>query len=414
MTHSVEVTTTAQAAADKPQISKGRILGFAFFGLCLLLVIAAYAFTRPLEDFVEYWTAGHFLVVHRNPYSLGEVFRFQRGLGWQEPIPLIALNPPWILPLLAPLGLVHSYAFGWLIWVAMLACAVAISSHMLMVLYFGNVRLPEISDATVYRCLFALSFYPVLLSLKFAQIVPMVLLGTAGLIFYGARGRPILAGAFFALTALKPNLVYLVWLAILFQSFQERRWKTLISAAGVVAALTAVALVLDPHALSQYRELMGGPLPRLLMPGMAGAVRSLFGGRNLLWLQFVPPVAGVFWFVFHWRKYRRNWVWIEQMPILVSASLLTTPYGWLFDQSLLIIPVIAIAGHHANKLGRLPRNLVILYTVLNVSLILLAMASTPWSFVPAPIVIAFVLYREARAGNKFSSCVRYSYVGTQA
>ena len=74
----------------------------------------------------------------------------------------------------------------------------------------------------------------------------------------------------------------------------------------------------------------------------------------------------------------------------------------MFDQTLLAIPIIAIAGHHANKLGRLPRNLVILYTALNVTLILLAMASSPWSFVPAPIVIAFLLYREARAGNNFS------------
>jgi hypothetical protein len=353
-------------------------------------------------------------VAHGNPYSLGEVFRFQKGLGWQEPIPLIALNPPWILPLLAPLGFVHSYALAWFLWVAIMGCAVAISSRMLMVLYFGEVRLPEISDATIYRCLFALSFYPALLSLKFAQIVPMVLLGTAGLLFYDRKGRPILAGAFFALTALKPNLVYLVWLAILFQSFQQRRWKTLISAAGVVAVLTAVALVLDPHALSQYRELMVGPLPRMLMPGMAGAVRSLFGGRNFFWLQFVPPTAGLFWFVPHWRKHRRCWLWIKQMPVLVTVSLLTTPYGWLFDQTLLAIPIIAIAGHHANKLGRLPRNLVILYTALNASLILLAMASSPWSFVPAPIVITFLLYREARAGNEFSSGVQYGYEGSQS
>jgi hypothetical protein len=101
------------------------------------------------------------------------------------------------------------------------------------------------------------------------------------------------------------------------------------------------------------------------------------------------------------------------MPALVTVSLLTTSWGYMFDQTLLAVPIIAIAGHHANKLGRLPRNLVILYTVLNVSLILLAMVSSPWSFVPAPVVIAFLLYREARAGNNFSG-VQYSYVGTQS
>src|SRR4051812_36985488 len=112
MTLSVEDTTTAVTGAIKPQSLRRRIFGFSFFGFCLLLIITAYAFTRPLEDFVEYWTAGHFLVAHGNPYSLGEVFRFQKELGWQEPIPLIALNPPWVLPLLVPLGLVHSYALA--------------------------------------------------------------------------------------------------------------------------------------------------------------------------------------------------------------------------------------------------------------------------------------------------------------
>jgi len=413
MTHSVEETITlnSNAAPTKPQGSIGRILGFAFFGLCLVLVVTAYAFTHPMEDFIAYWTAAHLLVAHQNPYSLGEVFRFQQRLGWREPIPLVALNPPWTLPFFAPLGLTQSYALAWLGWVAALTCAIAFSSRMLMDLYFGGLRLPEISDTTLYRCLFALTFYPVLLSLKFAQTVPIVLLGTAGFLFFECKRRPILAGVLFGLTAVKPNLVYLVWLALLFQSFQRRRWKMLASAAGAIAALTAIALIMDPHSISQYRVLASSPLPRVLMPGMAGAIRSVFAGRDIFWLQFVPPIGGVIWFAFYWRKHRQNWKWTERMPALVTASLLSTSWGYMFDQTLLAIPIIALAGQHANSLGRLPRNLVILYTALNIALILLGMASSPWSFVPAPIVIAFLLYREARDGNAFSSGVRYGYIG---
>ena len=410
---SVLGTTAVVPIATKHQSSKGRILGFAFFGLCLLLVIAAYAFTRPLEDFVAYWTAAHLLLAHQNPYSLGEIFKFQHALGWHEPIPLVALNPPWTLPFFAPLGLTQSYALAWLGWVGVMTGAIALSSRMLMDLYFGDLRLPEISDTGAYRCLFALTFYPVLLSLKFAQTVPVVLLGSAAFIFYKQKKRPVLAGLVFALTAVKPNLVYLVWLALLFQAFQRRRWKTLVSAVGVVVALTAMALLLDRHAITEYRALASSPLPRLLMPGMAGVVRSLFPTREFFWFQFVPPVAGVIWFGLYWRKHRQDWNWQDRMPALVTASLLTTSWGYMFDQTLLAIPIIAIAGHHANKLGRLPRNLVILYTGLNVTLILFAMASSPWSFVPAPIVIAFLLYREARARNNFSG-VQYSYVGSKS
>ena len=394
--------------------SKATTVGFAFFGVCLLLVLVAYAFTRPLEDFVAYWTAGHLLVSQHDPYALGEVFKFQKGLGWKEPIPLIALNPPWTLPFFAPLGLTQSYALAWLAWVAVLACAIAFASRLLMDIYFGDLRLPEISDTALYRGLFALTFYPALLSLKFAQTVPFVLFGTAAFLFYDEKRRPVLAGLLFALTAIKPNLVYLVWLALLFRSVQKRRYRTLLSAAGVVAALTVIALFMDHDVISQYRALASSPLPLVLRPGMGGAVRSLFGGHDIFWLQFVPPIAGLIWFAFSWHRHRNNWSWSERMPALVTASLLTTSWGYMFDQTLLAVPIIALAAQQAKRFGRLPRNLVILYTVLNITLILLAIASSPLGFVPAPIVVAFLLYREARKGSPLSSEVRYSYVGSQS
>jgi len=405
---------TVAVSATNPRGFNLRTMGFALFGFCLVLVIVAYAFTRPLEDFVAYWTAAHLLAAGHNPYSLGEIFRFQQGLGWREPIPLVALNPPWTLPLFSPIGLTQSYPIAWLVWVMVMTFAIAFASKMLMDLYFRDLRLAEISDRTIYRCMFALTFYPVLLSLKFAQTVPLVLLGSAAFLFYSEKGRPILAGILFGLTAVKPNLVYLVWLALLLKSVHERRWKTLVSAVGVIAVLMGIALVLDHHVISQYRALASSPLPRVLMPGIAGAVRTLFGGRNVFWLQFVPPFAGLAWFLWYWRKYREHWSWTERMPALVTASLLTTSWGYMFDQTLLAIPIIAVAGLHANKFGRLSRNLVIIYTALNVSLILLAMAASPWGYVPAPILIAFLLNREARGRNAFSSDVQLTYVGSQS
>jgi hypothetical protein len=411
MTVPPNLTSPRQSATVKVR-PVGRNLGLVFVSTCLLLIVVAYAFTRPLQDFVEYWAAGHLLAAHNNPYSLDEMFRFERALGWNQPIPLIPLNPPWTLPLFAPFGLFNSYPLAWLTWVAILAALIALSSRILMDLYFGDIRLPEISDKTVYRCLFALSFYPVLLSLKFAQMAPLVLLGAAGFLFFERKEQSVLAGILFSLTTVKPNLVYLVWLALLFESFQRRRWKIIVAAATVIAAMLGTAIILDPHVLAQYRALVSTPLPRVLLPGVAGAIRTLFGGRDSFWLQYVPPVVGLIWLVFYWRRNRNNWIWTDHMPALVAGSILTTGYGWLFDQTLLAIPIIALAGKYAKEFGYLPRNMVFLYTALNVALILLAMASSPWGFVPAPIVIAFLLYREARKGNALVSGVRYSYVGS--
>lgn len=361
--------------------------------LCLLLVVVAYALTQPLEDFVEYWTVSRLLLQHQNPYSLPEVFQIQRELGWRQPVPLIPLNPPWTLPLFTPLGLAHSYSFGWITWVTLLACMIAVSSRFLMDLYFGDIRILEISDTGTYRSLFALTFYPTLLALKFAQTTPFVLLGLTGFLLLEKRRKEMWAGVALGLTSIKPNLVFLLWLALLFRSVQLRKWKAIATALLTVACLSAIAIMIDPQCFDQYRDLARSPLAFVFMSGIAGAVRTLFGARNTFWLQFVPPTAGLIWFVFYWLRHRGDWDWRERAPVLVTASLLTTSWGFLYDQVLLTIPIIALAAQYARRFGRIPRNPVLLYTALNIVLILLAMAASPWGYVPAPIVVAVWLYR---------------------
>lgn len=67
-----------------------RIVLFVRFACALALVLAAYAFTRPLQDFAVYWRAAHSPMGYHNPYSLGQVFGFQQSLGLRQPIP-----SPW-------------------------------------------------------------------------------------------------------------------------------------------------------------------------------------------------------------------------------------------------------------------------------------------------------------------------------
>ena len=65
------------------------------------------------------------------------------------------------------------------------------------------------------------------------------------------------------------------------------------------------------------------------------------------------------------------------MPIVVTASVLTAAYGWLFDQVLLAIPVVAIFAALGVRLGRLPAKAVWIYTAINLVLII---GSIPKSF----------------------------------
>lgn len=361
----------------------------------VLVVALLYALSHPVYDYVEYWTAAHLLASHHNPYSMGEMFQAEKPLGMNGPVPLMLLSPPWLMGIILPLGFVKSYILGWFAWTAVLIAAIALSSYLLMDVYFGDLRIPEISDRAFYRCLFAFTFYPALLSLRFSQTAPLMLLGLAGFLFYETRHKPMWAGACLSLTLIKPHLSYLVWVALLLWTIRQRRWKMLISAMITLVVLTAVALLFDPRLIQHYRELAASPYMELFPSGIMWGPRMLLGGLGTFWIEFVPPVIGLIWFLFYWRKQKQSWSWTERLPLILTVSVLTSAYGWLFDQTLLVVAVMYVAAKAARPLGRFPANMVLTYTAMNCLLMAL------WPFptiglLPAPIFLLVLLVRNAR------------------
>src|SRR5215471_2686853 len=56
------------------------------------------------NDFVEYWAAYRLYREGRDMYDPAAVLEKERTAGWKEESPLMMWNPPWILPLIAPVG----------------------------------------------------------------------------------------------------------------------------------------------------------------------------------------------------------------------------------------------------------------------------------------------------------------------
>lgn len=375
---------------------KRPIFLIAVLAVSAFLAAAIFALLHPIHDFVEYWTVAHLLVSGNNPYSLAEVSRIEKALGFDQSVPIMLLSPPWTLPLLAPLGLVKSYALGWILWIAVMVACVAWASRMLMDVYFGELRIPEISDTAFYRALFGFTFYPVLLCLRYAQTAPLMLLGIAGFLYFQREGKDVPAGIFLSLTLIKPQLFLLFWLALFFRSFQQRRWKTLSSAIFCTAVFSAIAFLLGRHTFQQYRDLTSSPYLQAYASGVLAGVRRLFQGVGTFWMQLIPPVMGLAWFGVYWRRHSKTWSWKENLPLLLTVSVVTSAYGWLFDQTLLVLPVIALAAQNARPSGRLPTRSVLLYTALNFVL-MMAMPFPTLNLLPAPICIVILLLRDSRA-----------------
>ena len=191
-----------------------------------------------------------------------------------------------------------------------------------MDLYFGDLRLPEISDTSV-----SLPFRAYLLSsATLAEICSNRSYGPARhrwLYFLKRKAAPILAGllcphsgkAQFGLSSLAGDLVSVISRAAL-EDFDFCRWgRRCPHSNGIGFRSSCSQPVSGTHGRS-----FTAPIDARNGRGRSQPVRR----AKFFWFQFVPPVAGVIWFVLYWRKHRQDWNWQDQMPVLVTASLLTT------------------------------------------------------------------------------------------
>jgi hypothetical protein len=186
---------------------------------------------------------------------------------------------------------------------------------------------------------------PTIFVLQAGQISPLILLGVVGFLYFHDGKRDRLAGAALVLVAVKPHLVYLLWVALLVWSVNGRRWSILGGgiAGGILAML--IPLACNPSALNEYRAALAHHPPEQWISPTPGAFLRLVFGAEHFWLQFVPTIVGLAWFALYWLKHRQTWNWPEHLPLLVLVSFATASYGaWPFDLVVLLLPAIQIGA----------------------------------------------------------------------
>jgi hypothetical protein len=240
-----------------------------------------------------------------------------------------------------------------------------------------------------------LLFAPAFACVFFGQTALFALLGLALFLrFHGSH--PFLAGMSLWLCALKPHLflpfaaVLILWIIV------SRSYAVL---AGAVLALGATSIAvsfLDPHAWSQYSQMMHtAGLEREFIPCLSIALRFAIN-PNSSWLQYVPAAAGCIWAVqYYWRR-RDRWNWVQHGPLLVLASMLLSPYAWLTDQ-VLALPALLQAAFRTSL-----RSLLLL--ALASSAIEIAIRSnfslhSPYFLWTAPAWLAWYFYARRQAAT---------------
>ena len=161
------------------------------------------------------------------------------------------------------------------------------------------------------------------------------------------RKKPIRAGVMFGLLTFKPQLGLLVPLVLI----ATRRWRAIAAAAFTAIAFAAVSLMM--FGVGTWAAFLHG-LPessRLLNNGQMGwgKIQSVYGGLRLLGLgsgpaysvQVIVALVCATIAVIVWRAHRVPFD--IKAAVLVTATLLVTPYVVDYDFVLLALPIAWMA-----------------------------------------------------------------------
>lgn len=281
------------------------------------------------NDFSEYWASGKLLLSHRSPYDEAGVLALERAGGAPLSHAQIMFNPPCVLPLTIPLG-VLSIRHALLLWELMTVGGLILSIRLLSSMYGdGGNRLH----------LLGYLFAPVVAAVELGQILPLALLGLVVFLrFY--KERPWLAGLAVPLLAIKPHLLLPFAAVVLLWAVRKRQYAFLGAAILSVVAASAIPCIFDPQVIAQYLPVLHSANQfSQQMPTLSSLLARV--GPRAAHLQYLPAAIGVCASLLWYLRQESEWDWNRQGLLLIAISVVVAPYSWFEDEALVLPAVLS-------------------------------------------------------------------------
>jgi len=343
-------------------------------------------------DFLAYWQAYRVYRLGENPYALGSLEKIDPGEKIEGPKEVF--NPPWLFAILSPVLMLqfHAAAKLWLVLNVGFLFGIGLCAWRL------------VSKSKPNWLLFStglILFWPVWEVLDFGQLSLIVGFGTIASCLALVKGRDTLAGSLLVLATIKPHLVYLVGFIILLSAIHHRRWAFFYGAFACLFGVVSLAFMQSPRVFVHWLQAEVSPYG-LKSSTLATALRMLFhqpGAGMPFWPLVLVPLVGLagasLWYV------RREGVfeWSEVLPPLMCLSMFTAPYGWVFDQAILVsVQVMILAEWGRKGISWQNRTAVLLWLVLLQSAAVIIRFGASWhhEFFWFPFALFFVWWRSSR------------------
>jgi hypothetical protein len=274
----------------------------------------------------------------------------QASIGQAEGVTIMMWNPPWTALLLSPfLGLpFEAAAIFWLLANFVLIGVIAVLTPNAL----GFSQLPT------WLCGLAVCFLPLFDCLQMGQLSIVLTCGFILFMHFARTGNYFACGLTTVILSMKPHLFLLCGIpgAIWLYQIGLKQARTFLCAAGG-GFLTALlgACVFAPLCITWWlsglegQQLEPGVVPvRLWQSATLATVIRIFlerlSGSLYDWPLWVMPLLGLGVVAVMTARAGTKIDWATLAPRLLPLCFIFSSYGWLFDQSLLVICNFAILG----------------------------------------------------------------------
>lgn len=282
-------------------------------------------------DFGAFWIGGKLFLERTNNLDAQNVAAREQQEGIVDTS--VIWYPPWMYPVFVPYALMP-FRIGAVAWV-MTQLALLLLAAVLL----GNrLGMPLIQSVVL-----GMLFPPAIVCLGISQLAIMVLAGAV--LFWEAdrRGHPFLAGVALALCSIKPHLVSLLWILMMLTGSWRARLLRLVGLTATIALLFAGTLAWYPDLLANYVDAIRHP-PQVPLTNYFAATLGMWLRMLSPWpesrlLQFVPWLVAVGLILLVGLRSQGKWreaTTYAQWEWALSLSILVLPYGWHYDQVVLL------------------------------------------------------------------------------
>jgi hypothetical protein len=286
------------------------------------------------QDFAVYWMASRIFKEGGNPYEAGPILAMAKRLDLYQDDRFLYFAPPWVLTILAPVTL-EDLPTSVYLWSALNAIVALLCGLLTAKIYARGSVPPILWVAGV------LTFFPILKTLQTGNLGILILGATLLIHLELKRGHNFRAGMLLTMLLLKPHLTYLYSAALAIRIVTERRLSACAGFLTSFGALLYATHLLNPHIFTRWQGLLAAPGNALAWrtPTFGTFLRAFLlqlTGQLASWPGFLISVVSLAGLGVWLLRERFCPNWDRALPTLLALSLITAPYSWSTDHSLLL------------------------------------------------------------------------------